>query len=141
MQVSKEVNQANSLPGYLGTKDLSKKEIVCVDEKSSLSDAVSLMKKHHVGNVVVTRTLNSKNKSVSDCMSSGLVTATADDDLFSIIEIMKKKGVGRIPLVDHEGALIGIVTAKTLIQKLMKGMNDLAFASDQQKQNEEISKH
>jgi CBS domain-containing protein len=49
---------------------------------------------------------------------------------------MKTAGVTRLPLVDDKGSLVGIVTAKKLLQIFAEGLSDLTQISERQKQNE-----
>lgn len=142
--------------------DFIRKDIVCVESTDTLSEALDLMSEHHIGDVIVVESKDGLRKPigivtdrdialsllssseedvcrlpVSHCMSKNIVTASVDEDVFSVIDTLKSNGVGRIPLVDQNGALIGIVTAKNLLQKLVQGVNDLLFVTDdQQKQNE-----
>lgn len=142
--------------------EFARKDIVCVEATDTLSEALDLMADNHIGDVIVVDSregdrkpigiltdrdialslLSSKEEDVcslpvSHCMSRNVVTARVDEDVFSVIDTLKSNGVGRIPLVDQNGNLIGIVTAKNLLQKLVQGVNDLLFVTDdQQKQNE-----
>jgi predicted transcriptional regulator len=43
-------------------------------------------------------------------MSFELTTVTEDDDLMHVIEVMRDRGIRRIPVVDLDEALVGILT-------------------------------
>jgi CBS domain-containing protein len=142
--------------------DFIRKDLVCVESTDTLSEALDLMSEHHIGDVIVVESKDGARRPigivtdrdialsllasseedvcrlpVAHCMSKNIVTASVNEDVFSVIETLKSQGVGRIPLVDENGNLIGIVTAKNLLQKLVQGVNDLLFVTDdQQKQNE-----
>jgi len=56
---------------------------------------------------------------VRSCMTSKVVTATADDDLIHIIELMEEHKIGGLPIV--EGAqLVGIITETNLMNCLIE---------------------
>lgn len=124
--------------------------VICVTEHHTVSDVLHLMKTHHIGDVVVVEERQGKSipigivtdrdlallsengalpRSVSECFTEPVVVARADEDVFSWISTMKEHGVGRLPLVDSEGVIAGIVTAKHLMQKLTLALADLTFIS------------
>jgi CBS domain-containing protein len=55
---------------------------------------------------------------VGDAMSDDLLTAVEDTSLADALKLMQERGVRRRPVVDHIGALIGIVTADDVIRFL-----------------------
>ena len=139
--------------------------VICVHPDATLSEAAQIMRAHHIGDVIVVSEKGGKRLPVGivtdrditietfgqdvrgddllveDIMSDEIVCAKASDDVFSIICLMKETGVGRIPLVDDDGALVGIVTGKKLFQALLQGMQDLASVSDQQQRREQVLRH
>src|SRR5205807_6940659 len=46
---------------------------------------------------------------VSDIMSQDLVTCRASDDYDEVIAAMKKRQIRRVPVVDDDGRLVGII--------------------------------
>lgn len=100
----------------------------------SILEAARLMREHHTGDLVVVddpqgeRTpagiltdrdiivevlaadLDPAKTPVSQVMSSKLVIAGASEDVTDAIERMRLHGVRRMPVVDHDGSLLGIVT-------------------------------
>ena len=67
-----------------------------------------------------------KRKSVGDMMNSDLLIAEEDDDVLDVVERMKERGVRRIPIVNHRGGLVGIVSADDLLELLAEQLTDLA---------------
>ena len=53
---------------------------------------------------------------VKDYMSSPPITVRETDDLVKAIEVMSKHGIGRLPVVDSAGTLIGIVTRTDILR-------------------------
>ncbi len=125
------------------------REVVIVDRQASILEAAKLMRKLHVGDLVVTETRNNRQHpvgiltdrdiviellaeevaldkvSVGDAMSYDLLSVNEQDDLQETIEIMRDHGVRRLPVVDAHGALIGIVTVDDLLDLMAEQLTDL----------------
>ncbi len=54
---------------------------------------------------------------VRDVMSSGVRTATPSDSVESVMELMGREQVRRIPIVDERGSLVGVVSQADLARK------------------------
>lgn len=116
---------------------------------TSIIDAAKLMRRHHVGDLVVVDRQEGKNLpmgivtdrdlvleilaqdvdpdslSIRDIMSSDLVTVLESETFLSALDIMQKQRVRRILVVDDHGGLQGIFTADDAIELVAEAMNDL----------------
>jgi len=63
---------------------------------------------------------------VGDIMEPELVVGRESDSVLETLEIMRFKGVRRLPTVDREGQLVGIVTVDDLLEILAEQLNELA---------------
>ena len=54
---------------------------------------------------------------VRDVMSGGVQTATPDDSVESVLALMAREQVRRIPIVDERGSLVGVVSQADLLRK------------------------
>ncbi len=54
---------------------------------------------------------------VKDCMTSHLICCNPDDDLKKALELMKENQVRRIPIVDKENMLVGIVSMADIARR------------------------
>jgi CBS domain-containing protein len=54
---------------------------------------------------------------VRDVMSSGVRTATPSDSVESVMELMGREQVRRVPIVDERGSLVGVVSQADLARK------------------------
>ena len=54
---------------------------------------------------------------VRDVMSSGVRTATPNDSVESVMELMGREQVRRVPIVDERGSLVGVVSQADLARK------------------------
>jgi len=136
------------------------REVVVVDEERSITQAAEIMREYHVGDVVICKVKYGKQVpvgiftdrdialeivakgtdpesiSVSDAMSFDLTTVTEDDDLMHVIEVMRDKGIRRVPVVDVDEALVGILTVDDILDLLSEVLIDLAHLVDRQKRRE-----
>jgi len=136
------------------------REVVVVDEDRSITEAAQIMREYHVGDVVICKARNGKQVpvgiftdrdialeivakgtdpesiSVGDAMSFDLTTVTEDDDLMHVIEVMRDKGIRRVPVVDADEALVGILTVDDIVDLLSEVLIDLAHLVDRQKRRE-----
>ncbi|MDH5512957.1 MAG: CBS domain-containing protein [Gammaproteobacteria bacterium] len=138
------------------------REVVFVEQESSIAEAARLMREHHVGGLVVTKQESGKRVpvgivtdrdlvlevlaegvemadiTVGDIMSDQLVTACENDSLLETIKIMRAKGIRRLPVIDDDGALAGILTIDDLIGLFSEQLADLArlIAYEQKREKE-----
>lgn len=74
---------------------------------------------------------------VADIMSESVITGSADDSVFKLIGLMKSAGVTRLPLVNADEEVVGVVTARNLLEILTKSFFDLTQIGEQQRENEQ----
>jgi CBS domain-containing protein len=133
--------------------------VYCARDES-VQGAALLMRKHHVGDIVVVDDadgdrvpagivtdrdivvsvvalgLDPAGLQVGDIMTDDLLTADEHDDVSVTIERMRLRGIRRVPVVGDGGRLAGIVSADDLLGFLAEEMEDLARISPYQQQHE-----
>jgi CBS domain-containing protein len=126
------------------------REVVFVEPDSSIAEAARLMREYHVGGLVVVKEKSGKRVpvgivtdrdlvievlaedvdmgdiTVGDVMSNQLVTAREADDLLETLKMMRARGIRRLPVIDDDGALAGILTVDDLIDLFAEQIADLA---------------
>ena len=136
------------------------REVVVIDEESSITEGAVVMRENHVGDVIIVREQYGKKVPVGiltdrdialeivarggdpeavrvgDAMSYDLTTVTEDDDLLHVIEVMRDKGIRRVPVVDVDEALVGIMTVDDILDLLSEVLIDLTHLVDRQKRRE-----
>jgi len=134
----------------MGVGEVCNREVIIIDREGSIREAAGLMRKYHVGNVVVVEEKNADRfpvgiltdrdivldlialdvdinaVTVGDAMSFELITAREDDDVVETIKRMRHKGVRRIPVVNDRGGLEGILAVDDLIDYISEQLTDLA---------------
>jgi len=118
---------------------------------TTVAAAAKLMRHGHIGSLVVVEQMNGGKRipagivtdrdivveviatgldpaviTVGDIMEPELVVGRESDSVLETLEIMRFKGVRRLPTVDREGQLVGIVTVDDLLEILAEELNELA---------------
>jgi CBS domain-containing protein len=135
-------------------------DTVCCTRDESVQGAAWLMRKHHVGDIVVVDEpdgerspvgivtdrdivvsvialgLDPLGLQVGDIMSDDLLVADQHEDIDALIERMRLRGIRRVPVVGEGGRLAGIVSADDLLGYLAEEMEDLSRISPYQQNHE-----
>lgn len=116
--------------------------VVCCNANASLPDVAALMRKHHVGDVLVVENKNGERVPVGivtdrdivietialeldanvftagDIMTPSLVTVREDEGFIETLRLMRQHKIRRMPIVTQAGTLFGIVTVDDIINLL-----------------------
>jgi IMP dehydrogenase len=68
--------------------------------------------------------LESPNTSVKDLMTSEPFVVKADENIRNILELMLKKNIHRLPIVNDNGQLIGLIVQNQILKKLFEFMKN-----------------
>ena len=135
------------------------REVVVAHPEVSAKEAARLMRKYHVGSlvlvnrtdhglvpigVVTDRDLvvelmaldidNPPSISAGELSCRELVTVNESDDVMAVVETMQRHGVRRLPVVNRQGYLIGIITADDILDVLADALDSVArLGTDQGK--------
>ena len=143
--------------------ELAIREVVVAQRETSVLEAARLMRQYHVGDIVVTDQPDGKRVpvgivtdrdivlevlaqgvdagrlSVGDIMTRDLITVSESEGILQTVQLMRAKGARRAPVVDKEGALVGIVAADDFIELLAEELTELArLISREQKRETEL---
>lgn len=133
------------------------KPVVTIRSDATLSEAARLMQGNHIGSLIVVDEGNTRlgvvtdrdivlegitlNKSVSDLtvsdvMTPSVICAKENEDFFEMITLMADNGITRLPIVDQNENVIGIVTARKILQVLVQALHEVTHISAQEQANE-----
>ncbi|MBU4299726.1 MAG: CBS domain-containing protein [Nanoarchaeota archaeon] len=76
---------------------------------------------------VVAENKSPRDVTAGEIMSPKIITASPGDSITDVAKIMYANNVGRIPVIDEKGNLVGIVT-ETDITKIAPGIIDILYA-------------
>ena len=136
------------------------RDVVTAARETPVIEAAKLMRKHHVGDLVITEKIGGQDfpvgiltdrdivmetlaqgvdparLSAGDIMTGGAVTVKQSEGVWRTIELMRAKGIRRIPVVDNDGALAGIVAADDLVALLADELSAMAklFTREQKRE-------
>jgi CBS domain-containing protein len=134
-------------------------QTVYCEREETVQGAAMLMRKHHVGDLVVVEPngervpvgivtdrdivvsvialgLDPASLLVGDIMTDDLLTTSENDDVYETIERMRYRGIRRVPVVNKAGGLTGIVSADDLLEFLAEEMGELSRISSHQQSHE-----
>jgi CBS domain-containing protein len=135
-------------------------DVVCCDADTPVPEVAALMRKHHVGDVIVvedneglrvpigivtdrdivieTTALNvdANAFTAGDLMTTPVTTAGKDAGFVEVLRLMRKHKVRRMPIVTAAGSLFGIVTADDIIKLLGTELSLMAGTVGEQQMRE-----
>jgi CBS-domain-containing membrane protein len=140
--------------------EICNREVVIAEKALSVREAAHLMRNHHVGDLVVVEErggrkhpvgiitdrdivvevvapgVNPEALTVVDIMGAELATVRENEGVFEALRYMRSKGVRRMPVVDGDSGLVGIVTLDDLLSLLAEEMAELAKLVSHERQRE-----
>lgn len=99
--------------------------LVVIDEHRR---PIGLVTDRDVALHVLANELDPEAVTVGDCMSSPVVTLERSAPLSRASATMRRHGVRRLPIVDDDGKLVGVLTGDDLVSLLGRELNELAQA-------------
>ena len=143
--------------------EICSREVVVGGRDTTVTQAAKLMRKHHMGSIVIADERNGKRvpagivtdrdivmavlalglnpDAVGDLMNRELLVVRESAGVAETIELMRAKGVRRVPVTDASGALVGIVAADDMLSLLAEEMSALAaMVSREHKREVEVRK-
>lgn len=144
--------------------EVCSREVVIARPEDSVLEAVTLMKNQHVGDVVVVRDrpgggcapigiLTDRDIALTlatyqptrlhtlrlrDMMSHDLVTSLESESLHEALKKMQSYGVRRLPVVNDDGGLEGILTFDDVIGLLSEELTDLVKLVANEQKHERV---
>jgi len=140
--------------------DICNRIVIYVKAPESVQRAAELMRKYHVGDLVVTEEEDgepipvgiitdrdivveviAKGEDpavliVDDVMSDDLLTVSDDSDISETLDAMLDRQVRRVPVVDDKGVLIGILAIDDLLTVFADQLSALAGIAGNQRLRE-----
>lgn len=136
------------------------RDVIIMNGDESVKTAAELMRRHHVGDVVLVEEnegqripigivtdrdlvvevmavgLDATVLTVQDLVTRSLLMAKEDDSVLDCLELMKIKGVRRLPVIDAQKSLIGIITIDDITVLLAGMLYNVVSVVDHQQKNE-----
>ncbi len=126
------------------------REVVIVERGTGIVELAQLMRKHHVGDVIVVDIqgdlvvpvgivtdrdivveliageVDLDSVTTGDVMNPELITAKEKEGIWDTLQRMSSRGIRRMPVINEDGGLEGILTVDDLIELLADELDLLA---------------
>ncbi len=136
------------------------REVVFATRKTKVIEAAQLMRRYHVGDLVVVDEVDGKRVPVGivtdrdivieivakifpveEClveniMCSQLVSVAENEGVIATIRLMRTHGIRRLPVVGGDGGLVGIVSVDDLLDLLAEELAELAKIAPREQSRE-----
>jgi len=130
--------------------EVCSRNVIIVKSDASVVEVAKLMRQNAVGDVVVVESRNQQQIpvgiitdrdiavhvvagevdpqtiAVKDAMSFELVTVLEDDGVVETIALFRERKIRRVPVIDGQGVLVGILTIDDVIDLLAELLTDIA---------------
>ena len=130
--------------------EICNREVVVAERTTTIVEAARIMRRYHVGDLVVVDEVQGRRVPVgmvtdrdlvveviareqpfASCTVSAIMSATVvcvpeTAGVIETIQLMRSHGVRRVPVVDAGGALVGILAADDLLDLLAEELSALA---------------
>ncbi|HDP24702.1 MAG TPA: CBS domain-containing protein [Deltaproteobacteria bacterium] len=148
---SDDITPVQELVYELRVNEIMKSDVITVSPYFSMRDLMALLREKRISGVPVVEngdllgiisiedlikaTAQQRfDDPVLDHMTQGIVTIRSDELAVKAVNLFAQHGYGRLPVIDQEGKLVGIVTSSDITRGLLKSLN-------QQFQSEELKRY
>lgn len=132
-------------------RDYANLNVICCGPDTPIADVASLMRRHHVGDVLVLDSqqegarvpigiitdrdilvetlslgVDPKVFSASDLMSTPVTSVQEDASLSEALGVMRGKSIRRLPVVNRAGSLYGIITSDDVLNLIASELSMVA---------------
>ena len=143
---------------------LCNREVIVTGADTSAAEAAKLMKRYHVGDLVVVDDSDGARRpiglitdrdlvvevlaaqcdpqavTVTDLMTRPLATVAVDAGFWDALSIMRRHGVRRLPVVEEDGALVGILTLDDALELIGEATAELVGIVGREIEREKASR-
>lgn len=137
------------------------REVIVANKDTSLVEIAKLMRQHHVGCIVIVEPQQENNVPIGiitdrdivieiiapqldiqtvaagDVMNRDLLVAREVDGLWETLKRMRSRGVRRVPVVNDEQLLVGILTLDDILEILANEFSELVTIMNKERRKEE----
>ena len=144
--------------------EICSREVVFVGRDESVAAAARLMRENHVGCLVVAEDQDGKRVPagmltdrditvavvapgldadailVGDVMSAEVLSVSDDAGIAEVVELMRVRGIRRLPVTDADGALVGLIAADDILSLLAEEIAGLAGMVSREEKRERVAR-
>ena len=140
------------------------REVIVANKDTTVVEIAQLMRQHHVGSIVIVESNGSNNVPVGiitdrdivleivapqldldavtagDIMSGELLIAREVDGLWETLKRMRSHGVRRVPVINDEEVLLGILSVDDILEILSNEFSELVSLMNRERHKEEAAR-
>ena len=145
--------------------DICQRTVLCCEKEVTAQDAAKLMRQNHVGDLVVTeiqadgvriplgmitdrdlvlevlaQEVDPRGVCVGELIGPVLGTATEDEGVYEVLSRMWEFGVRRMPVINRQGGLVGIITVDDVIAHLSEQLTAVNRITSVQQHQESVAR-
>lgn len=138
-QFASQISRVEELAYILKINEVMSKKLVTITPLATMQDVVNLLREHHISGVPVVedgeliglvstedliRCLikNDQSAPVQSYMSTNLITINSFDYLTEALKIFTRTGLGRLPVLNENKKLVGIITKGDVTYGLLRAL-------------------
>jgi CBS domain-containing protein len=145
---------------HLNAGEICNREVVVGYRDMTLPEAARLMRECHVGSLVIVvdrlteripvgiltdrdftvavlaKDLDPRGLDVAEVMSADPFTVSEEDSVTDVLRLMRERGVRRLPVLTHSGALAGIVTIDDILDIVAEQLGEVVHAIKRERARE-----
>jgi len=143
---------SNDLGFNVNVEDIMVKKVITVDEDETVSNAVDIMNEHGIGCLIVVsegiavgilterdllkrvlaKAKDPKETKIYEVMTQPVIYVNPDTDIDKAKAIMSKFNIKKLPVMDREGHLVGLITVTDIANSLERMLGKLDENLDMQ---------
>ena len=145
--------------------DICQRTVHCCEKEATAQEAAKLMRQNHVGDLVVTVTqgdgvrvplgmitdrdlvlevlaqeVNPTEVCIGELIGPVLGTASEDEGVYEVLSRMWEFGVRRMPVINRQGGLVGIITVDDVIAHLTEQLTAVNRITSVQQHYESVAR-
>ncbi len=150
----------NSEGVIMKVESICNRNVITAERDNNVLKAAEIMRQNHVGSIVivdvtsygekpigivsdrdivikvVAKNVSLEEISLNDIMARDLVCVRGNDDLMETLRIMCMEGVRRVPVINNEGALMGLLSMDDLFEIFANELSNIAVLICRHKKHE-----
>jgi len=101
-------------------------DLVVVEDRGTLRIPVGILTDRDLVVEVLAKGVAPETVTAGDIMTADIVTGHESDSIWATLQRMRTKGIRRLPVIDGEGGLVGILTMDDLLELFAGELADLS---------------
>lgn len=122
--VSKE---QTPLDAAIAMRECQSGDVVVIDNAHGKPIPLGIITDRDIAVEIVAEGVDPQEITVKDILFKPLISIHENEDFAQCVSLMKRKAVRRLPVVNDDGSLVGIISVDDIIEVLTEDINDLAM--------------